>query len=272
MSTPTDDSDTDEDLAHHNGWDPCAAGAVGANSDEEYPDTPTRSRRGANYVGNSAHNRGDKFSRGVIPVPNTGLLFANHNGRTSTNNRPPDSVGSVFGTGGRTVDPRNGRLAELMENGGRTGDEDVFMDSPQRAPDMAPPAGGVSPGMTTQAPPPPAIPKVKPPPPRRFFKSSGIRLLTNQVRFPTSILQGDTGYHSAWGPAGFGGFGNDDHVMRRGFGLSYGGYGQGGVVADANRVEEEVEEAEEEEEELGRGRRRNRREVEEMVVDGGESE
>jgi hypothetical protein len=43
------------------------------------------------------------------------------------------------------------------------------------------------------------------------------------------------------------------------------------VAADANRVEEEVEEVEEEEE-LGRGRRGARRDAEEMVADGNESE
>ena len=59
----------------------------------------------------------------------------------------------------------------------------------------------------------------------RRFKSSGIRLRgMNEVTFPLSALNGPaTG--SSWGPAGFGGYGNEGHVMKRGFGLVY--YGQG---------------------------------------------
>ena len=119
---------------------------------------------------------------------------------------------------------------------------------------------------------------------RRFFKSSGIRLRgTNDVTFPLTALNGPaTG--SSWGPAGFGGFGNEDHVMKRGFGLVYGGYGQGGVGAAG------LEAAEEEEggagadagftaataaaaatTTAGSGRRgRFRRAAEEMEVDGAE--
>jgi hypothetical protein len=260
--TSSTDSDTDS-LSGQDGWEAAAAAAAG-NSDDEYPDTPTRNRRTNNYVGgNSGSAKGDKFSRGTIPVPSTGLLFSNQATRT----RPPDSIGSIFGTSGRMLDVRsvNGRVGDLMENGGRGDvDGDIFMDTTDRIQSFTPLRATVP---------------TKPAAPRRFFKPSGIRLASNTVRFPASILQNSgsgvvQGHcHSAWGPAGFGGFGNDDHVMKRGFGLSYGGYGQSGVAADANRVEEEAEEVEEEEEEeLGRGRRRARREVEEMVGDGNESE
>lgn len=233
------------------------------DSDDEYPDTPTRSRRAAkeNYVGHSAHNKGSNLTRGTIPMPNTGLLFSNGNGRV----RPPNSVGSVFGTNGRTFEaPKTQKVGDAMMRGGgmecgsadlEDPDGDVFMG------ENLPPS--------TQ---PQSKPQAQPPSrPRRFFKPSGIRLAgTSDVRFPPSVLNNLTNLNTSWGPAGFGGFHIEGGVMKRGFGLSYGGWGGGVVAADGGRHQEE--EAAEEEEELGRGRRRRGGVREEEVVDGAESD
>lgn len=241
--------------------------------------TPTRGRRRGGNPGSSNRVTGsrvngegtpNRFGKGVVPMPSPALLFSGHQTPAA---RPPDSMGSVFGSAGRNV-PHviggggltsalglgaeyaefEGGVASAMESGAGSGaniglfrefaaihggrerengrydhsfgndeNEDVRMGG--RNPAEADPRVRTTNGDAYKS--------------RRFFKTSGIRLRgTNDVTFPLSALNGPaTG--SSWGPAGFGGFNNEGHVMKRGFGLVYGGWGQGGAGAGLEAPEEE---------------------------------
>jgi hypothetical protein len=194
--------------------------------------------------------------------------------------RPPNSMGSVFGSAGRSVDgiiggggltsalglgaeyaEFEGGVMGAMESGagsanigvfrefaamhggsergrengrhehgyGRDENQDVRMQDPTLANGNAGAAAAAAVNGVSN------VPSGK----SRRFKSSGIRLRgTNEVVFPLSALNGPaTG--SSWGPAGFGGFGNEGHVMKRGFGLVYYGQGDPGAAGLDGAAEEE---------------------------------
>ncbi|CAG7853130.1 Histone deacetylase RPD3; AltName: Full=Transcriptional regulatory protein RPD3 [Serendipita indica DSM 11827] len=226
-------------------------------SDEEGYGTPTRSRRNANRVGGAKLTNGggpNRFVQGTIPMPATGLLFSNQTAEAS--GRPPNSVGSVFGSAGRsvTVNPIAEAcfppehvtmgIVQQMENGGvssRGIDGRAYEDGRENQT-----------GRT-----------------RRFFKSSGIKLRgLNEVAFPLSVLNGRPA-GTSWGPAGFEGFGNEAHVMRRGYALSYGGEAHGvaaGGDTEPARDEETTTRT------LPPRRGRYSRREEDMDLDGAESD
>jgi hypothetical protein len=107
---------------------------------------------------------------------------------------------------------------------------------------------------------------------RRFFQSSGIRLRgVKDVHFPPSVLNVPS--TDSWGPAGFEGFGNEAHVMKRGFGFSYGYGGYTGGVA-ANGDTNADADADDNGAAAGSGRRGRypRRGEEEMEVDVADSD
>ncbi|KAG8786647.1 hypothetical protein FRC19_010853 [Serendipita sp. 401] len=259
-----------------------------SEDEEEEFGTPTRTngrKRGplanaANRVGSRQGEVEDNFTRGTIPMHGQGLLFQGRNGvggsYQSGSVRPPDSVGSVFGSAGRSMamnpsnvlglgpDSQGMSVSEIMERGGMI--EASYNDSIVVAEELPLPEkvhgrenAHVSGGSGSSR------------PSRRFFKSSGIRLRgLNEVQFPLSVLNGPVG--RSWGPAGFEGFGNEAHVMRRGYGFSY-GYGVDvNANADAGGGGGEEETTTAKPVASARRGRYSKRDEEEMEVDGAESD
>ncbi|PVF95508.1 hypothetical protein CPB86DRAFT_787973 [Serendipita vermifera] len=262
-SNSSDDSDSGDSRS------PLPHGPWEGSDDESGIGTPTRGRRRNNNSINRSSNRraGDsRFMQGTIPMPSPALLFSNHQTPVESS-RPPDSVGSVFGTGGRDIglggmtnalglgsELEGERVGDIMMNGGSFNGNIVVDGTPQQVIKNAGHRGG---GGTSR---------------RRFFQSSGIRLRgVKDVHFPASVLNAPS--TDSWGPAGFEGFGNEAHVMKRGFGFSYGYGGYGGGVAANGDVNAEAE-AEDNGAAAGSGRRGRypRRGEEEMEVDGAESD
>lgn len=252
-------------------------------SDEEGYGTPTRSRRNANRVGGKLTNGSgpNRFVQGTVPIPSSGLLFSNQTAEAS--GRPPNSVGSVFGSAGRTVtvDPLAGAcfppehvtmgIVQQMENGalGISAIPTVTMEPPPpNALGQLDMGGVASRGIDGQAYEDGRENQTGRT--RRFFKSSGIKLRgLNEVAFPLSVLNGRPA-GTSWGPAGFEGFGNEAHVMRRGYALSYGGEVHG--VAAGGDTEPAREEEPTTARTLPPRRGRYSRRDEDMDLDGAESD
>lgn len=163
---------------------------------------------------------GNGFVHGTIPMPSPALLFSSAGAEERS--RPPDSMGSVFG--GHVI-PRTGSPMEMSAPGLES--LGIVAGAEHERVDVLMENGGTPTGRYQQL---PAAEdntnaiggkKNNHPAPRRRFFNSGIRLRgLNEVQFPLSVLNGPAS--TSWGPAGFGGFNNEGHVMKRGFGFSYG--------------------------------------------------